>query len=254
MRSILSLLLVFAGSLPIQAGPSPILPDPSLTPGAVFDVTAADLAVPGYCKKVRNVPQSVKEQVYAEYGIAHRDPGEYEVDHLISLELGGNNSIHNLWPESFLTEPWNAHVKDRLENRLHELVVAGKIDLKTAQREIASDWIAAYKKYVGPEPPHGKQLGTAANRHDHAPAKSDALAKGSAVQQVPTQTGTNTSDLQSGTPVRLGPPDRLGPQVWVNTKSGVIWQQGTPYYGNTKHGEYMSESEALARGYHFPGK
>jgi hypothetical protein len=40
-----------------------------------------------------------------------------------------------------------------LEDRLHALVVNGKLDLKTAQREIATDWIAAYKKYVGPYPP-----------------------------------------------------------------------------------------------------
>src|SRR5689334_23743391 len=44
--------------------PQPILPDPKLTPGDVFDVTAADVCTPGYSKKVRNVPQTVKEEVY----------------------------------------------------------------------------------------------------------------------------------------------------------------------------------------------
>jgi hypothetical protein len=44
-------------------------------------------------------------------------------------------------------------VKDRLEDRLHALVVHRKLDLKTAQQEIATDWIAAYKKYVGPSQP-----------------------------------------------------------------------------------------------------
>jgi len=75
-----------------------------------------------------------------------------EVDHLISLELGGSNSIKDLWPESFITEPWNAHVKDKLENKLHEMICSGEIDIKAAQHEIAADWIAAYKKYVRPEP------------------------------------------------------------------------------------------------------
>jgi hypothetical protein len=42
----------------------------------------------------------VKRKVYAEYGITHHEPSEFEVDHLISLELGGSNSIRNLWPES----------------------------------------------------------------------------------------------------------------------------------------------------------
>jgi hypothetical protein len=32
----------------------PIVPDPKLTPGDTFDVTAQDLCVPGYAKKVRS--------------------------------------------------------------------------------------------------------------------------------------------------------------------------------------------------------
>ena len=44
-------------------------------------------------------------------------------------------------------------MKDALERKLHNLVCAGKLDLKTAQREIASNWIEAYKKYVGKSPP-----------------------------------------------------------------------------------------------------
>jgi hypothetical protein len=76
-----------------QRGASPpIIPDPKLTPGDVLDVTKADICVSGYSKKVRNVPQAVKEQAYKEYGITHRAKDEYEVDHLISLELGGSNS------------------------------------------------------------------------------------------------------------------------------------------------------------------
>lgn len=70
-----------------------------------------------------------------------------EVDHLIPLELGGSNRISNLWPER-LDGEWNAHEKDELEGRLHRLVCAGKVDLETAQRAIATDWIAAYKEYA----------------------------------------------------------------------------------------------------------
>jgi hypothetical protein len=44
---------------------------------------------------------------------------------------------------------WNAHVKDALEERLHQLVCDGELDLPTAQRAIATDWITAYKKYLG---------------------------------------------------------------------------------------------------------
>src|SRR5437016_4455879 len=79
----------------------PILPDPKLTPGDVLDVTKEDICTPGYTKRVRNVPAAVKRKVFEEYGIQNPGKGEFEVDHLISLELGGSNSIKNLWPQSY---------------------------------------------------------------------------------------------------------------------------------------------------------
>ena len=124
------------------------MPDPSLSPGAVLDVTKDDICVSGYSSKVRDVPQSEKDKVYQEYGITSHAPGAYEVDHLISLELGGSNDITNLWPESY-SGNWNAHIKDKLENKLHSLVCAGSLDLTTAQHEIATNWIAAYQIYLG---------------------------------------------------------------------------------------------------------
>jgi hypothetical protein len=124
----------------------PIRPDPKLTPGATLAVTTADVCVPGYTKKIRNVPAKVKRQVFAEYDIQYV-PKAFEVDHLISLELGGSNSIRNLWPQSY-TGSYNAHQKDILENRLHKLACNGSLPLEEAQRAIAGDWIAAYQKYV----------------------------------------------------------------------------------------------------------
>jgi hypothetical protein len=132
--------------------PTPILPDAKLTPGDTFDVTAQDVCVAGYSKKVRAVPAWLKKQAYAEYGITQYKTGDYEVDHLIPLSLGGSNSIRNLWPQSSKTLPWNSYVKDALERKLHNLVCAGELDLKTAQCEIASNWIEAYKKYVAKNP------------------------------------------------------------------------------------------------------
>jgi hypothetical protein len=145
--------LVVATSASAQ---QPVRPDSTKTPGATLAVTTQDICTPGYSHKVRNVPAEVKAEVYASYGIPSHEPGEYEVDHLISLELGGSNSVRNLWPESYLTSPWNAHVKDALENRLHRLVCDGTLDLATAQHDIAIDWIAAYQKYFHrrlPPPP-----------------------------------------------------------------------------------------------------
>ena len=148
------------GFLAILAGPlatadpahSPPLPDPQMTPGDVLTQDASVICVPGYTKTVRDMPQSVKNQVYRQYGVVSRAPREYEVDHLISLERGGSNSIRNLWPQSYVTQPLNAHVKDRVENKRHQLVCAGQLSLAQAQKEIAADWTKAYAKYVGPLP------------------------------------------------------------------------------------------------------
>ena len=137
---------------------APMLPDPKITPGDVLEVGVRDIAVPGYSKKVRNVSSSVKKKAYLEYGITKRLPGEYEVDHLISLQLGGSNSLRNLWPQSYQTQPWNAYIKDALENELHARVVDGSMDLKTAQRMIATNWIAAYQKIFKTKLPLAKHL------------------------------------------------------------------------------------------------
>ncbi len=131
----------------------PDVPNTLLTPGAALPVTAADICVPGYTRRVRSVPIAVKRQAYAIYGIRSHAPGEYEVDHLISLEFGGSNSIRNLWPESFRTHPWNAYVKDALENELHRRVCAGTIDLTGAQYVISHNWVIGYRNYVHSKPP-----------------------------------------------------------------------------------------------------
>jgi hypothetical protein len=147
--AIFAMMLLAHNGFAVQ--PDQPLPDPKLTPGATLDVTTKDICVTGYTKKVRNVPALVKRQVYQEYGAVNR-PGAYEVDHLIPLELGGSNSIKNLWPESYSIE-WNARIKDELENRLHVLVCKGTITLTEAQKAITTNWIAAYKRYFRTDRP-----------------------------------------------------------------------------------------------------
>ncbi|WP_189093547.1 sunset domain-containing protein [Deinococcus ruber] len=162
---------------------APILPDPKLSPGDVLTSDTAIICKPGYTQTVRNVPQALKNQVYKEYGITSRLPGEYEIDHIISLELGGSNSAKNLYPESFKTQPLNAHVKDTLENKLHALACAGTITMQEAQRAIASNWTAAYVKYVGPLP-GGVSPVSSGTVSTPAPT---------AVQQIPAQPPTSAS-------------------------------------------------------------
>ncbi len=85
-------------------------------------------------------------EVYAAYGISYpQPPGTYELDHLIPLELGGDNANVNLWPAPASSAP-GVHQKDDLENALHDLVCSGRLDLHEAQHEIATDWYAAYQR------------------------------------------------------------------------------------------------------------
>ena len=110
----------------------------------------AQICVPGYSSSVRNVPTSESDAVYARYGVEHV-PYTHEVDHLISLEVGGSNSIKNLWPEPYAGR-WGARTKDVLENKLHDLICSGQLALRKAQHQEATNWGAAYRRYVGGTP------------------------------------------------------------------------------------------------------
>src|SRR5260370_27630716 len=95
------------------------LPDSACTPGAIFtNATQQQICTYGYTSSVRNVPFSEKDQVYAEYGIFHHSSGQYEVDHLGALELGGSNDIANLSPEAASPTP-GYHQKDNGKSYLH---------------------------------------------------------------------------------------------------------------------------------------
>ncbi len=120
------------------------LPDRDCTPGDILNVTKQDICQSGYARSVRNVPDSEKNAVYAEYGIASHSPGQYEVDHLVSLELGGSNDISNLWPEAASPTP-GFHEKDKVENYLHDQVCSGAMNLEEAQQRIALNWLDVYK-------------------------------------------------------------------------------------------------------------
>lgn len=137
----------FAG----EYGTGPLVPNTNLTPGAVGAVTVSQICASDEPPE-RRPPPSMQQAVFHEYGMDDAPAQEYEVDHLITPALGGTDDIRNLWPESYRPE-WNAHVKDELEDRLHDLVCQGKLDLGTAQRDMAANWISAYKKYFHTDRP-----------------------------------------------------------------------------------------------------
>jgi anti-sigma factor RsiW len=136
--------------IPFERGAGP---DHGLTPGATRRATIRDVCSMAHEDVVREVPTSLRQKVFQEYGIANARADDYEIDYLIAPGLGGVEDIHNLWPEPYTSSMWNARVKDALEEHLHQLVCAGKVNLSTAQNDIATDWIAAYKKYFHTDRP-----------------------------------------------------------------------------------------------------
>lgn len=122
------------------------VPKPQLTPGATVPVTKQQVCGSSSFTRGPVVPASLQQQVFQMYGITNPRPDAYEIDYLITPDLGGAANIRNLWPQPYDTA-WNARVKDQLEERLHSMVCNGEIDLATAQHDLAADWIAAYEKY-----------------------------------------------------------------------------------------------------------
>jgi hypothetical protein len=129
-------------------------PDRRCSPGAYSSaLTSAVICSPGFrTSTIRNVPQDEKFQVEQEYGM----PAAYygytiEIDHIVPLELGGSNDISNLFPEPG-SGGASYHVKDALENRLHDMVCSGVMSLRAAQIGIASNWEALYGRVFGQAP------------------------------------------------------------------------------------------------------
>lgn len=147
--------LPLCGSAAFASG----LPDRTRTPGALNpEVTQDDIhrtiCVSGWTRTVRpptSYTNKLKREQIAEYGYRDKRLSSYEEDHLVSLQLGGHpTDPKNLWPEPYRGR-CGARVKDVLETRLKRLVCTDRITLGEAQKAIATDWIAAYRKYVDRE-------------------------------------------------------------------------------------------------------
>ena len=127
-----------------QAG---LTPRAALTPGAVREVSTQAMCAMGEDAERREIPHEVAVEVFRKYGIHDPQPRAFEVDYLIPPDLGGAGDVRNLWPQPYNDGTWNARVKDALEDRLRTLVCAGTLPLDVAQKDLAEDWIAAYRKY-----------------------------------------------------------------------------------------------------------
>lgn len=132
-------------------------PDHGCTPGATNPaVTQATITTticrPGYTKTVRppwSVTAPQKRAAMTAYGVGSDPSSDYEFDHLIPLEVGGSpDSPHNLFPQQ-LNGANGAHIKDKLENKVHQLVCNGTISLRDGQAAFTGDWLAAWDRYQG---------------------------------------------------------------------------------------------------------
>lgn len=129
--------------------PQAYLPDPNCTPGVInSNITQANstttICTAGFTKTIRpaaSYTDNLKREQIKEYGYTDTNPHDYEEDHLISLELGGNPSDpKNLWPEPHAS----LNEKDKVENYLHKQICDGTITLAQAQQKITQNWYAVY--------------------------------------------------------------------------------------------------------------
>jgi hypothetical protein len=140
-----------ATTVPVHCSASGALPDRTCTPGTINSSVAQSniqktICVTGYTAMIRppvSYTNPLKVELMRSYGLTG-PASAYELDHLISLELGGNpTSPANLWPEAYLPSP-GAHEKDKVENYLRSQVCGGQMTLADAQRQIASDWLSVW--------------------------------------------------------------------------------------------------------------
>jgi hypothetical protein len=158
------------------------LPRSPLTPGSTRAVQVAELCGNQDLDNDPPVSPSVEQAVFKEYGVAASSKKDYALDYLITPALGGVDSMQNLWPQPS-SSTWNARVKDQLEDHLHELVCQGKVQLATAQSDMALNWIEAYKRYFNtdkpqPSPPTAASVDSRKELDANYPNQSESPVSG----------------------------------------------------------------------------
>jgi hypothetical protein len=116
-----------------------LVPNPKLTPGRVAERD----------KDRRGVSIQMEQKVFSRYRLRWERRREFKIDHLIPSELGGADTIDNLWPQSVRSKPYGADRKELLTELLLQKIRAGKMTLAQAQEEIRHDWIDAFIDHVG---------------------------------------------------------------------------------------------------------
>jgi hypothetical protein len=148
MKLYLAILALLLAGPAVAGGDWAIIPDPTITPGAVRTTDVGEICSTP-TGELRHWNRDRDNRILSEYGLPPGPHSNWKVDHLIPLCLGGSDEDANLWPEPrrSIEKEWPAEVKGDLEHRLYELVCNRKLDVREAQKEIAEDWTAAYGRF-----------------------------------------------------------------------------------------------------------
>ena len=120
-------------------GQESLLPNPKLTPGRIAKSE----------KDRRGVTLEMEQKVFARYRLPWSRRAAYKIDHLIPLELGGADTIDNLWPQRLGARPYGPDRKELLTEVLLQRIARKQITLEQAQEQIANDWIDAFIDHLG---------------------------------------------------------------------------------------------------------
>ncbi|MEY2502538.1 MAG: hypothetical protein QOI07_2872 [Verrucomicrobiota bacterium] len=116
-----------------------LLPNPKLTPGRVANRD----------KDRAGVTLAMEQKVFARYRLPWASRPAFKIDHLIPVELGGADTVDNLWPQSLRARPYGAERKELLAEVFRLKIAHGQMTLAQAQEQIGKDWIDAFIEHVG---------------------------------------------------------------------------------------------------------
>jgi hypothetical protein len=116
-----------------------LVPNPKLTPGKVAK----------HEKDQQGVTLAMEQKVFARYHLPWSRRAEFKIDHLIPVELGGADTIDNLWPQNLRAKPYGTDRKELLTEVLLQRIARGQITLAQAQEQISKDWIDAFIDHLG---------------------------------------------------------------------------------------------------------
>jgi len=128
--------LILSGNARAQ---NALLPNPKLTPGRVAEQE----------KDRAGVTAAMERKVFARYRLPWARRAEFKIDHLIPRELGGADTVDNLWPQSLRAKPYGAERKELLTEVLLTRIARGQMTLAQAREQISRDWIDAFIDHVG---------------------------------------------------------------------------------------------------------